>query len=98
MQMQPLIVPAPGRTELAFLFEDDEIQTGPAKTRAHGQACGPCTNHDNVGAFCHEPPRLRARYLPLLGLPRLRLRAIANSTDVGVKRVDTVMMLLRKPT
>jgi hypothetical protein len=53
MQMQPLVVPTPGRSNLVILFKNDEIQAGFSKTRTDRQPCGTSANDDNVRVFSH---------------------------------------------
>jgi hypothetical protein len=53
MQMQPLVVPTPRRSNLVILFKNDEIQAGFSKTRTDRQPCGTSANDDNVRVFCH---------------------------------------------
>jgi hypothetical protein len=47
MQMQPLIVPTPGRGDVKVPFENDDIQAGPSQTCSDRQSGWPGTNDDN---------------------------------------------------
>src|SRR5271163_2885133 len=51
MQMQALVMPAPGGCDLLLLFKDDEIQSGLCKTGACRQSCRARADDDDVCGF-----------------------------------------------
>jgi hypothetical protein len=52
MQMQPLVVPTPGRGNMKIPFQDNEIQTDLPETRRDREPSRAGTDDDNVSGFC----------------------------------------------
>jgi len=52
MQMQPLVVPTPGRGNLKIPFQDNEIQAGLPEAGRDRQPSWAGADDDNVSGFC----------------------------------------------
>jgi hypothetical protein len=52
MQMQPLVVPTPGRGNLKIPFQDNKIQADLPETRRNRQPRWAGTDDDNTSGFC----------------------------------------------